>query len=618
MNDDVQRRSAEVIAAVYRDRSMRFADRASRLARYGGVVSTGRWVAICAAVVCLVLASSNQAVRALALVGCGLLLAGWAAFEVLRERLRRRQKYYEELSSINKHSSACMRRCWEEMRLPATEVPESAEALADDLDLFGWGSLFHWICRAHTPLGIAALRDWLLAPAEPSVVVERQQAVAELSPELELRQQLELRGRLLAGSSRAFLDWTEGRPWLAERPRVRGVAIVLTVVPSLLVGLMLARVVPPADGFAAIFVASLVNLFFTATFGAGIHEIFRKGSSRHAGVRDYVDLFDLMAHLPGRSSALARLRQAAADAQHGACARLRNLRRIIELSNLRRCLLLYLPLQVFLLWDFHVLALLEKWQRRSSEHARRWFEALGELEALSSLSALAHDNPAWPFPTVEVGDLTGIEALGLGHPLLPDDVRVPNDVTLGPPGTFLFVTGSNMSGKTTLLRALGTNIVLAQAGAPVCATRLRMSPLLLATVMVIDDSLIDGVSMFMAALYRLKDVVDSARRLSGRPDRTLVYLLDEVMRGTNSLEREIAVRKVLGHLLREGAIGGVSSHDVELANSEPLAEACLAVHFRESIENDSQGPRMRFDYKMHPGVATTTNALRLLKLVGLD
>ena len=210
-------------------------------------------------------------------------------------------------------------------------------------------------------------------------------------------------------------------------------------------------------------------------------------------------------------------RQIIADQQHGACARLRDLRRILAFANISAQplfkFLIYLPLQVFFLWDFHFLGLIERWQRRSRKHVRRWFEALGELEALSSLAGLAHDNPGWPFPTVEVRVPKGIEALGQGHPLLPEQDRVPNDVAVGPPGTFLFVTGSNMSGKTTLLRALGTNIVLAQAGAPVCAARLRMSPLVLVTDMRIHDSLVDGVSMFMAALHQLKRVVDSARRL---------------------------------------------------------------------------------------------------------
>ena len=622
IDDDVQSSAADPIAAVYRDRSTRFAREASRLTRHAQIVSIGRRVAFCAAVGCLVLASSNPAARTAALVGCGLLLGGWAASIVLHDRLRHRREHYRELCKINEHSLACMSRSWEEIPLTPAEAPENQTTLAEDLELFGWGSLFHLVCRAHTPMGVATLRDWLLNPAEPPVIIERQRAVAELSPGLELRQALELHGRMLEGSPRLFLDWTEARPWLAGRPWVGRPSIALGILPSFLVALTPVGLIPREAGMAAVFFACIVNLLFTATFSGQVHEIFRKASSRHTGVRAYVACFDLMARMPGTSNPLARLRHIAGDRQHGACARLQDLRRILALGNMGADpffkLLIYLPLQVFFLWDFHFLRLTERWQRRWSEHARRWFQALGELEALSSLAALAHDNPDWPFPTVEVRAPKGIEALELGHPHLPEQVRVPNDVAVGPPGTFLFVTGSNMSGKTTLLRALGTNIVLAQAGAPVCAVRLRMSPLVLATDMRVHDSLVEGVSMFMSALYQLKQAVDAARRLSGRPDLTLIYLLDEVLRGTNSLERQVASRKVLGRLLDEGAIGAITSHDLDLVSTDRLAEACVVVHFRESIESGPRGPRMTFDYKMHAGMATSTNALRLIKLAGLD
>ena len=620
-NDNVRNSAAEVIERTYRDRSTRFADRASRLAKYVHLVSTGRMVTFCAAVGCLVLASSNQAVQTVALVGSGLLLGSCAHLAVLHERLLRRHRYYDELHQINEHSLASMSRRWEQMRLVATEVPEVHAALDEDLDLFGWGSLFHLVCRASTPIGIGTLRDWFLHPAKPSVILKRQQAVAELTPQLELRQELEVRGRILAGSSQAFLDWTAARPWLSRRPWLRRLSIALGIVPSLVVALMLTNLIRPEMGLATVFLAVIANLVFIATFGARFHETFRKASSRHAGVREYVALFDLMAHVPETSDALAEIGQTAADRQHGACVGLRSLRRIMQIGNSHGDTfktVMYLPLQVFFLWDSHVLAVLERWQRRWRKDARRWFEALGELEALSSLAALAHDNPAWPFPTVDLRAPKGIEASGLAHPLLPEKVRVANDVTVGPPGTFLLVTGSNMSGKTTLLRALGANVVLAQAGAPVSAVSVRMSPLVPATVMQIDDSLVEGVSMFMAALNELKRVVDLARRFSGRSDQTVIYLLDEVLRGTNTLERQIAARKVIGHLLAAGAIGAISSHDLDLAGTEPLAQACTAVHFCESIESDSQGPRMTFDYKMRPGVATSANALKLLKHVGLD
>jgi DNA mismatch repair ATPase MutS len=216
-----------------------------------------------------------------------------------------------------------------------------------------------------------------------------------------------------------------------------------------------------------------------------------------------------------------------------------------------------------------------------------------------------------------VGGQAELAARDLGHPLLPAARRVGNDVTVGPAGTFLLVTGSNMSGKSTLLRAIGLNAVLAQAGGPVCAASLRLPPVRLATSILVEDSLASGVSFFLAELLRIKGVVAAAAEAKAR-GAVLLYLLDEVLRGTNSVERQIAVRRVLRHLLSRGALGAVSTHDLELAAGAGIAEAARPVHFRETLAPDPDGPRMSFDYRLRPGPATTTNALELLRQVGLD
>jgi DNA mismatch repair ATPase MutS len=245
-------------------------------------------------------------------------------------------------------------------------------------------------------------------------------------------------------------------------------------------------------------------------------------------------------------------------------------------------------------------------------------EALGRFEVLAALAGAKHDHPGWAFPEV-TPEADRLEARGLGHPLIPDGRRVANDVTVGPPGTFLLVTGSNMSGKSTLLRSLGVNAALAQAGGPVCAAALRMPPARLATSVLVEDSLAAGVSFFLAELKRIRRVVDAAdrSRSEGAAGITVLYLLDEILRGTNSAERQVAVRRVVLHLVRQGAIGAISTHDLELATVPGLAERCVPVHFRETLHPGGDGPAMTFDYRLRPGVATTVNALRLLEMVGL-
>jgi len=273
-------------------------------------------------------------------------------------------------------------------------------------------------------------------------------------------------------------------------------------------------------------------------------------------------------------------------------------------------------LNVLVLWDFHAIAWLDHWRARYGRHVRDCLAALGDVEALAALGMLAHDNPSWTAPAFDAGG-DRLTATALGHPLLPLATRVANDVTIGPAGTLLLVTGSNMSGKSTLLRAIGLNVVLAQAGAPVCADRLTMPLVELRTSIRLADSLERGVSLFMAELERLKEIVDAAR--APNRSRPLLYLLDEILHGTNTAERLIAARAVLSHLVRAGAIGAVTTHDLTLAADGALASATRPVHFTEQVTsgNGDAASAMTFDYKLRPGLATSTNALKLLALVGL-
>jgi DNA mismatch repair ATPase MutS len=262
-----------------------------------------------------------------------------------------------------------------------------------------------------------------------------------------------------------------------------------------------------------------------------------------------------------------------------------------------------------------VLFALERWRYDAGRHVRDWMDALADLDALVALAGVKHDNPGWCMPEI-VEDLRHAErytATGLGHPLIAEDRRITNDVEIGPRGTVLLVTGSNMSGKSTLLRAIGLNAVLAEAGSCVCAVALRMPAVNLQTCIRVQDSLELGLSYFMAALARLKGVVDAAESPHGR--RTLFYLLDEILQGTNSAERAIAVRAVARHLLAAGAIGAMTTHDLMLADQEPLKTSARLVHFTETV--DARGV-MTFDYKLRPGLATSRNALRLMEMIGIN
>ena len=435
-------------------------------------------------------------------------------------------------------------------------------------------------------------------------------------------EELDLRGRLLGGGEAgptAFLEWAEGPPWLAEREWLKWTTRILSIVVLAIACAGFAGLVNPAIAWIAFLAIVAVNTVVNVGFVGTVYDIFNGVSSRSHDIQHYRSLFESIEQLQEGSSFLDRLRAKMGRTAHEPINVLNKLTRIIGFANLRRDGLMSVPyilLQFLLLTDFHLLCFLEKWQLRHGKVVRDWLEAVGQLEAISSLATLAHDHPDWVLPTVNDRELT-IQATALGHPLLPDKVCVRNDVAVGPAGTFVLVTGSNMSGKSTLLRAIGVNVVLAQAGGPVCAAEFRLPPLQLATSMRIHDSLADGVSFFMAELKRLKQIVDACREREKSGQRTMLYLLDEILQGTNSTERHIAVSQVISHLVKHGAIGIVSTHDLELANSPNLASACQTVHFRETISGNGAAQKMTFDYKMRDGLAPTTNALKLLELVGL-
>ena len=522
---------------------------------------------------------------------------------------------YETLWTINREAQHRLRREWDAFPLRQPPQVPADSLFAGDLDLLGHASLQHLLNTATTPTGQARLQDWLLQPADPTTIRARQLAVAELAPMRDFRDELTLFGRL-SGMSRPayerFIAWAEQDPWLAHRPWLVWLSRIL---PVMTIGTLIAQLIgltqlPIWLGLVAI------NLLVTRQFGKPVEDLLDQVSERQAVFQPYAGVFALAAAQPFQAPLLRRIQADISADRIDADAAMRRLGRIMQVGDLRRSM--FFPVvQASLLWNFHTLWMLEGWQRTSGKHVRSWLETLSELEALAALAALAHDNPSWAYPSIAEDGEKHITARNLGHPLLPPEVCVGNDVRVGPPGTFLLVTGSNMSGKSTLLRAIGVNIVLAQAGAPVCADDMALPPVALATSVRVQDSLEYGVSYYLAELRRIKDVVDAATATRATGERVPLFLLDEILHGTNTSERQIAARRILRHLLGLGATGVVSTHDLTLADAPDLAQVSQQVHFTEQFTRGPEGPVMRFDYRLRPGVATSTNALKLMEIVGL-
>lgn len=540
------------------------------------------------------------------------LLAAFAALVGYHARIEDRVAWHEALRVANVRALARAERRWDE--LPPADAPVAVDLshhpYAMDLDLFGRASLFQWLGPAATPAGSARLAEWLLAPAPPDEVLARQRAVTELAGLEAWREHLAAHGVRAAGARQgdvdAFVAWAEAPPALS--PGLRAVVVAITASIWVLAALHYTGVVDGA--FWLLPLVAGLGLWFAR--GHAIDQSFGRAGTGEAALRAYASLFGHATGQPFASEPLRSAQQRLSAEGRSAPACMRRFNRILGFATLRYgAAMLHFPIQAFTLWDFHVLFALDRWRAHTGSRVRGWFDALADLDALAALAAARFDNPGWCLPELDAAP--SYVARGLGHPLIPDDRRVANDVTVGPPGTLLLVTGSNMSGKSTLLRAIGLNAVLAQAGGCVCAASLRLPPSDLQTSIRVQDSLELGLSYFMAALARLKAVVDAAEQ--PRHGRVLLYLLDEILQGTNSAERGIAVQGVARHLLQAGAIGAMTTHDLNLAAEEPLESAARLVHFTETV--DEQG-RMGFDYRLLEGLATSRNALRLMRLIGIE
>ncbi len=551
-------------------------------------------------------------------------LIAFLVFAFVHEGIQSQIKQSRLLAEMHRESIARIKRDWLQIKTPAVEIPRQYKAMAFDLDLLGGSSLYQLLGTARTPLGVETLCRWILEGASSQEIEERQTGVAELATDYDYRQRFRLLCARLhtsqAGPSQ-FIDWSHSphwfqkRSWLLWLSRLTSLA-TLTGLFLLLTGLVGAQV-----SGSLLLLAVVTNFFLSVFFAGGMHDVFNRISSHQNEIAHYVELFDMVGQFESQSRFLQGIQNELKGDGDDVRRHVGSLSWLTWLANIRRdgiLFLAYLVLEFMFLWDAHVLNLLENWKSKNGAKAERWFTALGQWEAMLSLSKLRSDHPEWVFPKVTqaAAGEQQIECVRLGHPLL-DDGRVPNDVTVGPAGTVLLVTGSNMSGKSTLLRSIGVNVTLAQMGSVVCAESMKLSTFRIETSMRIVDSLSDGVSFFMAELKRLKEIVDTAQRQNESGEKSMLFLLDEILQGTNSRERSIAVSRVVRKLIDENAIGAISTHDLELAETNELSEACRTVHFSEQFVEEEGQRKMTFDYRMRQGIAETTNALKLLEIVGL-
>jgi hypothetical protein len=482
---------------------------------------------------------------------------------------------------------------------------------ANDLDIFGPASLFELLSSARTRAGEETLASWLLTPAEIAEVSERQAAVADLTDRLDLREAISLAGSdVRAGvHTDALVGWAEapaelGSPWL--RPAAIGLTVAALVTASVWL----------ITGNSAPFVLTiLVEIAFSLPLRGRIMKALH-GADQAA--RDLDVLAIVLARIeqePFTAPRLVSLQRSLTDTDArrriAASVSIHRLHWLVELHDWQHNLI-FAAVAAAVLWGTHLALAIEAWRRAHGRHVREWLRVSGEFEALASLSAYRYEHPEDPFPElIDVRQRPPLfEGVRLGHPLIPAARMIRNDVELGNGTQLLVVSGSNMSGKSTLLRTVGVNAVLAFAGAPVRAARLRISPLRVGATLRIQDSLQEGRSRFYAEISRIREVADLAAGLT-----PALFLLDVLLHGTNSHDRAVGAAGVLRALVERGAIGLVTTHDLALtAIADQFEGRAVNVHFDDRFDEGT----IAFDYVMKPGPVIHSNALALMRAVGLE
>jgi hypothetical protein len=530
--------------------------------------------------------------------------AAFAALLVVHARVRGRRRRAERGAAFYERGLARLDGRWARAGRAGARFLDPHHPYADDLDLFGEGSLYELLCAARTTMGEEMLAAWLLAPSDLASVRERQAAVRELTPRLDLREDLAVLGEEVAAVVRP--DALAGLARAAAPPpgtRLRLGAAALSAATLAAVAVWAAGGVPPLVPLGALAVQGVVGWAMRAR----IREADQAVAGHGPDLELLAAVLERFEREPLASSLLVRLQAEMVAPGRRPSRSVRRLRLWVDLLDSRRNQF-FAPVALLTMWGVHCALAVEAWRARHGASVGAWLTAVGELEALCSLAGFAWEHPADVYPELEESE-PRFEAESLGHPLIPEARCVRNDVALGGATRVLIVSGSNMSGKSTLLRAVGTNAVLALAGAPVRASRLRLSRLSVGATLRIRDSLQEGTSRFYAELVRLRDLV----RIAEGPV-PLLFLLDEILHGTNSHDRRLGAAAVVSGLVERGAIGLVTTHDLALsAVADDPSLRAANVHFEDRLEDG----QMLFDYRMRPGVVQTSNALALMRSLGL-
>ncbi len=586
---------------LYRQRAEDFKQRATALqARYEkfGLVRLASFIIGLA--ILIFLYSTNPLIG---IIATFIFLATFYRLVIWHQRLLHEKQIEEALALINRQELAFMQDDFQAFA-DGKEFMDPAHPNSIDMDIFGPYSFFQYANRTTTSMGKKRLAEYLTTVADASEIRDRQQAIAELQDQLEWRQKFRAHGM---STEDAPEHLEQLKTWLAQPDFIRSNSLnkaALIVAPVLsFIGLYVWIFHWPWYISMVFFFAAFYMLRVTLN---QVNQTHVQTTNAGKTLAYYAYLIEHLEDKHFQSDKLQSLSSALDTDAKKASARLKRLSFIIHQLNLRYNAFVII-LNIFTLWDLQWVYRLEQWKAEQRDDLPQWFAALAEFEALVSFATVYYNRPAWVFPEITTAPL--FNATGLGHPLIAPKERVSNDIKIPTKGHIKLVTGSNMAGKSTFLRTVGLNIVLAMAGAPVCAEKLSLPILELYSSMRTQDALHESTSSFYAELKRLKIIIEAVEE-----KENVLFLMDEILKGTNSNDRHTGSKALITQLIKSKGSGIIATHDLELGAMAETADGAIE---NLCIEVAVENGKLIFDYKLKPGVSQSFNATLLMREMGI-
>ena len=481
-------------------------------------------------------------------------------------------------------------------------------AYANDLDIFGRASLFQYLNRTTSEPGSRTLAEYLESAATTDDISQRQNAVKELSNKVIWIQNLQsfgVKNKITFSTKNRLENWIKEPAVFSPFKAWKFLRYLLPAIILTVVTLYIFDVAGDTVFYLSLLVFAVIA-YQINKYVAPIHEQLSKASEELSTLSESLSLIEKEKF---ESPLLLKWQSVFIEQNKKASDEILKIKKILDKLDLRYNLVLSLPLNLLLLWNLQQVLDLEKWKETEQNNFNLWFEMLANFEALNSFAVLYFNKPGWIFPTIK-SEYFSIHGKDIGHPLIPYEKRVNNFIDIPDNAELMLVTGSNMAGKSTYLRSIGVNVVLAMAGAPVCATSFSVSHVQLISSMRITDNLEESTSTFYAELKKLKTIIDKVNE-----GEKVFILLDEILRGTNSLDRHTGSKALIKQLINKKAAAIIATHDLELATiKEDFSKYILNYHFDVQVSNDE----LYFDYRLKPGVCNSLNASILMKKIGIE